>query len=96
MSVGIDTKVIQDAKKLWAWGNNNGEGYSCGNPSSKCESGCCCGGQDEACKPEAAAIHEGWEIVARTTSGDVLCRKECGNYVMVCDSNGPWAVDVPV
>jgi hypothetical protein len=66
--------------EAWGWGNDKGEGYSIG---------------EEYQSPIEAAQSDGLTcIIQISTDGSVLGYKEDGSAIVVCDSHGPWAVDV--
>jgi hypothetical protein len=66
--------------EAWRWGNDKGEGYSIGK---------------EYHSPMQAAQSEGLTcIIQISTDGSVLGYDSEGRVIVVCDSHGPWAVDV--
>lgn len=62
----------------WRKGNNKGDGYPIGNDNDT---------------PEKAAKRAKKKIVDKSSAGCVLCQSSSG-YTVICDSNGPWAVDI--
>ena len=75
----ITQEAWDDLMDQWHMANRDGEGYGIGEENSA---------------PEEAVLAEGWEVIARHVERTVLARKLDGTYVVVCDSGGPWCVDV--
>lgn len=75
------TPYSDDAALMAAWrtGNDDAEGYALGDAS--------------ASPSEAARRSGATDIVKCCPEGSVACVID-GRVVVICDANGPWAVDV--
>jgi hypothetical protein len=70
----------QEILTAWQAGNDAGNGFALG---------------DVRHTPEQAVIEERWDILATYEEGRVVAWDGNNNrIVVVCDANGPWAVDV--
>lgn len=70
---------MHTAITLWREGNDRGDGYAVG---------------DEKHSPSQAAEAEGWTIIEVDAAGRALCDRCDNQLTLICDSHGPWAVDV--
>jgi hypothetical protein len=75
----------REIERLWDEGNNEGNGYSVGG---------------DKMTPREAAEDEGFtDIRTFDTSGSTshcVIARDGGDWVAICDANGPWAVTIHV
>jgi len=69
----------RDWLKAWQHGNDAGDGYAVGKATQS---------------PDKAAKAEGWQILDRDKTGNVLTKQPNGTITVIADLYGPWAVDV--
>jgi len=69
----------RDWLEVWQHGNDAGDGYAAGEATQS---------------PDHAAKAEGWQILDRDKTGNVLTKQPDGTITVIADLYGPWAVDV--
>lgn len=74
------TRTINDITHTeWEEGNNDGNGFAVGYHGDS---------------NTQAARREGWQILDTDDMGCVLARGLDAKLYLICDSNGPWTVEV--
>jgi hypothetical protein len=72
-------RQMSDLMNMWRKGNDAGKGFAVG---------------EETDSPSEAAEREGYEnILVISPEGNVICNDD-DRSIVVCDSHGPWAVDI--
>ncbi len=79
----LDTDIIRAA---WTSGNNNGDGYSVG----------CCDDDTCDCAIDEQAGALGLPLVEALSDHEMAVYSDGETMVAVCDSHGPWAVNIDV